>query len=261
MAVVVVARSAILFLMAWEVMTLASYLLVTFEHEEAEVRRAGFVYLLAAHAGVACLILLFLLLGRNAGSLDFAAFHAATPAATPLAAVLFALAAVGFGIKAGVVPLHVWLPEAHAAAPSHVSALMSGVLIKVGLYAFLRTLTFLPPAAWWGPLLMGVGIAGALLGISVAVYQRDLKRVLAYSSIENVGIVLLGIGVGYWGLTRGEPRVAALGMAGGLLHLWNHALMKGLMFFSAGSVVHGTGTKDIERLGGLMKTMPQPARR
>lgn len=256
MAVVVAARGVVLFLVAWEVMTLTSYLLVTFEDEEAEVRRAGWVYLLAAHAGVACLILLFLLLGRHAGSLDFEAFSTAVDPSARLATVLFALAAVGFGVKAGFVPVHVWLPEAHAAAPSHVSALMSGALIKLGIYGFLRILTFLPPAPWWGPFLMMLGVGSALVGISLALYQRDLKRVLAYSSIENIGVVLLGIGVGYWGMSRGDPRLATLGMYGGLLHLWNHALMKGLMFFAAGSVLHGTGTKDLERLGGLMKAMP-----
>jgi formate hydrogenlyase subunit 3/multisubunit Na+/H+ antiporter MnhD subunit len=137
-----------------------------------------------------------------------------------------------------------------------VSALMSGVLIKLGIYGFLRVLTFLPPAAWWGPFLMVLGMGGALLGIGLALYQRDLKRVLAYSSIENIGVVLLGIGIGYWGMSRGDPRLATLGMYGGLLHLWNHALMKGLMFLAAGSVLHGTGTRDLERLGGLMKAMP-----
>ncbi|MEW6270067.1 MAG: proton-conducting transporter membrane subunit [Thermodesulfobacteriota bacterium] len=255
MATVVSARSVVLFLVAWEVMTLASYVLVTLEHEAADVRRAGWVYLLAGHACVACLLLLFLLLGREAGSLDFAAFARATPSAGA-SALLFALAALGFGIKAGFVPVHVWLPEAHAAAPSHVSALMSGVLVKLGIYGFLRVLGFLPRAAWWGPLLIALGLAGALVGIALALQQRDLKRVLAYSTIENVGVVLLGIGVGWWGTTRGDARLAALGMAGGLLHLWNHALMKSLMFFAAGSVLHGTGTKDLERLGGLMKAMP-----
>ncbi len=259
MAVVLIARSVVLFLVAWEVMTLASYLLVAFEHEDAAVCRAGWVYLVSAHAGVACLIFLFLLFGRQAGSLEFEVFRAAVSPSPRLAAALFALAAIGFGIKAGFVPLHVWLPEAHAAAPSHVSALMSGVLIKIGLYGFLRVLTFLPIATWWGPVLMVLGMAGALLGIVLALYQRDLKRVLAYSSVENIGIVLLGIGVGYWGIGHEDPRIATLGFGGGLLHLWNHALMKTLMFFAAGSVVHGTGTKDLERLGGLMKPMPRTA--
>jgi formate hydrogenlyase subunit 3/multisubunit Na+/H+ antiporter MnhD subunit len=167
------------------------------------------------------------------------------------------LALVGFGVKAGIVPLHVWLPEAHAAAPSHVSALMSGVLIKLGLYGILRALTFLAPARWPGPVLLSLGIVGGLLGISLALYQRDMKRVLAYSSIENVGVMLIGIGLGVWAARTGHPRVAALGLCGGLLHVWNHALMKGLMFLGAGSVLHGAGSKDLEQLGGLLRRMPK----
>jgi len=248
---VVVARDGLLFLFAWEVMTLASYALIVFEYEDATVQRAGWVYLIAAHIGVACLFAMFLLLGRASGSLQFAAFT--TPTAPTL---VFLLALVGFGVKAGVVPLHVWLPEAHAAAPSHVSALMSGVLIKMGIYGLLRVMTFLPFSSRWGPTLMWLGLAGALVGISLALYQRDLKRVLAYSSIENIGLILLGIGIGLWGASHGYARLAALGFAGGLLHVWNHVLMKGLMFLSAGSVLHGAGTKDLERLGGLMKRMP-----
>jgi hydrogenase-4 component B len=249
---VVVARDGLMFLVAWEVMTLSSYLLVVFEHEDPAVQRAGWVYLIAAHVGVACLFAMFLLLGRVSGQLGFAAFAAGPTTPT----LVFLLALVGFGVKAGIVPLHVWLPEAHAAAPSHVSALMSGVLIKMGIYGLLRVMTFLPPAAWWGPTLMCLGLVGALLGISLALYQRDLKRVLAYSSIENIGLILLGLGLGFWGLHRGQGRLAALGFAGGLLHVWNHVLMKGLMFLSAGSVLHGTGKKDLERLGGLMRRMP-----
>jgi formate hydrogenlyase subunit 3/multisubunit Na+/H+ antiporter MnhD subunit len=233
-------------------MTLASYALVVFEHEEAAVRRAGWVYRVAAHVGVACLLAVFLLLGRASGRLEFAAFAVSGWGAP----VVFGLALVGFGIKAGVVPLHVWLPEAHAAAPSHVSALMSGILIKMGIYGLLRVMTFLPPARWWGPTLLWLGLVGALYGISLALYQRDLKRVLAYSSIENIGLVLVGLGVGLWGQSRGQGRLAALGLYGGLLHLWNHVLMKGLMFLSAGSVLHGAGAKDLERLGGLMRRMP-----
>jgi formate hydrogenlyase subunit 3/multisubunit Na+/H+ antiporter MnhD subunit len=247
---VVVARDGLLFLFAWEVMTLASYALIVFDYEDRTVQRAGWVYLIAAHFGVACLFAMFLLLGRASGQLEFAG------ATTSVPALVFLLALVGFGIKAGIVPLHVWLPEAHAAAPSHVSALMSGVLIKMGLYGLLRVMTFLPFQGWWGPTLLWLGLVGALLGISLALYQRDIKRVLAYSSIENVGLILIGIGVGLWGRAHGHARIAALGLAGGLLHLWNHVLMKGLMFLSAGSVLHGAGTKDLERLGGLKKRMP-----
>lgn len=255
MVLVVVARQALLFMMAWEIMSIAAFFLVTFEHEKKDVRVAGWVYLVAAHVGGAFLLAMFLLLGRTAGSLDFDTFVVPGAAA---GAVIFLLALVGFGTKAGIVPLHIWLPEAHPAAPSHVSALMSGVMIKLGLYGLLRVMMFLgPPAAWWGPLLAVIGIVGALLGISVALFQRDMKRVLAYSSIENVGLILLALGVGLWGLTRHYPVVAALGFAGAFLHIWNHALMKGLMFLGAGSVLHGAGGRDMERLGGLMKRMPR----
>jgi hydrogenase-4 component B len=257
MVMVVVARTAFLFLVAWEVMSLAAYCLVTFEHEKAEVRKAGWIYLIATHLGVAFLFLAFVLLGRNAGSLEFERFRTMPAMAGGGAGLIFVLALIGFGTKAGFVPFHVWLPEAHPAAPSHVSALMSGVMIKMGLYGMLRTLTFLgQPAPWWGLVLASIGILTALVGIALALQQRDLKRVLAYSSIENMGLIGLAMGVGLWGYASNLPIVAVLGMTAALLHIWNHALMKGLMFFAAGSVLHATGTKDMEKLGGLMKRMP-----
>jgi hydrogenase-4 component B len=257
MVMVVIARTALLFLLSWEVMSLSAFFLVTFEHEKAEVRRAGWVYLVATHLGVAFLFAAFVLLGRHAGGLDFEAFARMRPPAPGWSGLIFLLALVGFAAKAGFVPFHVWLPEAHPAAPSHVSALMSGVMIKMGLYGLLRVLSFLgPPAAWWGVVLAGLGLLTALVGVSLALYQRDVKRALAYSSIENVGLIGLALGVGLWGRSAALPAVAALGTAAGLLHIWNHALMKGLMFFAAGSVLHGAGTKDMEKLGGLMKRMP-----
>lgn len=256
MALVLLARDALSFLVAWEVMTLSSYALVALEHGAAEVRRAGWVYLIAGHVGVALLMALFFLLGARAGALDFAAYRAMPAPTGGLAVVLALLAIGGFGVKAGLVPLHVWLPEAHAAAPSHVSALMSGVMVKLGLYGIVRALGFLVPAAFWGPALVCLGFAGAIVGISQALYQRDLKRVLAYSTVENVGLVVVGLGLGYWGVHSGQPRLAALGFTAGLLHLWGHVAMKGLMFLSAGSVVHGAGTRDLEKLGGLLKRMP-----
>jgi formate hydrogenlyase subunit 3/multisubunit Na+/H+ antiporter MnhD subunit len=255
MVMVLVARDAVVFLVAWEVMTISSYLLVSFEHDQAEARRAGWVYLIAGHVGVVCLLALFQLLARGSGEFTFTGF-VSLPPARGLALPLFALAVVGFGVKAGVVPLHVWLPEAHAAAPSHVSALMSGVLVKLGLYGLLRVMTFLPPQSWWGPALIVLGLGGGLVGISLAVYQRDLKRALAYSSIENVGVILVGLGTGFWGFSHGHQRVGTLGLLGALLHVWNHAVIKGLLFLSAGSVLHGTGSKDLERLGGLLRRMP-----
>jgi hydrogenase-4 component B len=257
MALVVVSRQAVLFLVAWEVMSLAAFICITLDREDAEVARAGWVYLIASHVAATALVAFFLVFGREAHGFDFDALCAAS--LTPgISALLVVLALVGFGIKAGFVPLHVWLPEAHAAAPSHVSAVMSGILIKMGLYGILRTVLLLRgPPAWLGPLLAGIGLLGALTGITLASYQRDMKRVLAYSSIENMGLITLGFGVAFWGWNAGHPQIAALAMAGALLHMWNHTLMKGLMFLAAGSVLHGSGTKDLERLGGVLQRMPR----
>jgi formate hydrogenlyase subunit 3/multisubunit Na+/H+ antiporter MnhD subunit len=255
MLLVLLARDAVVFLMGWEIMTITSYLLVSFDHHEPAVRRAGWIYLIAGHLGLACVLAVFVLLGDRAGGFDFTAMRA-QPAGGALGVVALALAIAGFGVKAGIVPLHVWLPEAHAAAPSHVSALMSAVLIKLGIYGILRTLSFVQPTVWAGPVLGTLGAASAILGIALALYQRDIKRALAYSSIENVGVIFLGIGVGLWGQANGNPTIAALGLFGGLMHVWNHALMKGLLFLGAGSVVHAAGTRDLERLGGLLRRMP-----
>jgi hydrogenase-4 component B len=257
MVLVVVARTAFLFLVAWEIMSVAAYFLVTFEQEQSEVRGAGWIYLIAAHLGVVFLFLAFVLLGRSAGSLEFEAFGKMPDLAPAGSGLIFILSLIGFGAKAGFVPFHVWLPEAHPAAPSHVSALMSGVMIKMGVYGLLRVVTFLgTPVPWWGLMLAGLGVLTGLVGIALALYQRDTKRVLAYSSIENMGLIGLALGVGLWGWASGLAAVAVLGMTAGLLHVWNHALMKGLMFFAAGSVLHGTGAKDMEKLGGLLKRMP-----
>jgi hydrogenase-4 component B len=261
MIAVLVARHALLFLVAWEGMTLLAYLLVTHEHGEAEVQRAGWIYLVASHAAVSALLALFLGLGARAGGeLDFGALAAAAPPSIAVSVVLSCLALVGFGIKAGLVGLHVWLPEAHAAAPSHVSALMSGVVVKLGLYGLLRSVHILQPGAWLGVTLMILGVAGALYGIALAVQQRDLKRILAYSSVENLGVITIGLGLGHWARARGDGALAAVAFGGALLHLWNHAAMKALMFLGAGSVLHAAGTKDVERLGGILKVMPWTGR-
>ncbi len=252
MTLVVIARNGVLFLAAWEVMAMASFFLVTFEDEQESVREAGWVYLVATHCGTAFLLVLFLLLGREHGSLDFDQF---TAVAGP--GLLVVLAVIGFGAKAGFIPLHVWLPEAHPAAPTHVSAVMSGVMIKTGIYGLVRTLTFLgPPAIWWGWMLCGIGVSSGILGVLYALAQHDLKRLLAYHSVENIGIITLGLGVGLIGLSHGSPTLAALGFAGGLLHVLNHALFKGLLFLGAGAVMHGAGTREIDHLGGLLKRMP-----
>ena len=254
MVMVVLARNAVLFLMAWEFMALTSFFLVTFEDEKESVRKAGWTYLVASHLGTAFLLAMFVLLGRKAGSLDFDQF------APSAAGVLFLLAVIGFGTKAGFMPLHVWLPEAHPAAPSHVSALMSGVMIKMGIYGLLRTLPFLgAPPLWWGWLLIGIGLSSGVLGVLFALAQHDLKRLLAYHSVENIGIIALGLGVGLLGISSGSTTLAVLGFAGALLHVINHALFKGLLFLGAGAVAHATGTRELDHLGGLLKRMPLTA--
>ncbi len=255
MMMVVVARNGLLFLMAWEIMALASYFLVVFEDEREEVRQAGKTYLIASHLGTAFLLVFFLILGHEFRSLDFARFDHPVPAAT--ANLLFVLALVGFGTKAGFMPFHVWLPEAHPAAPSHVSAVMSGVMVKTGIYGLVRTFTFLPPPpAWWGEVLIGMGIVSGVWGILFALAQHDLKRLLAYSTVENIGIIGLGLGVGLLGWSAGNNVVAVLGFSGALLHVLNHSLFKGLLFLGAGVVLHSTGTRRLDQLGGLSKRMP-----
>ena len=251
-ALVVLAADALTFLMAWELMTLLSWLLVTHEHERAEVRSAGLLYIVLTHAGTMCLLAFFAALG----TLDFAAVKVA-PAAR---AGLFALAAIGFGVKAGAWPVHVWLPAAHPVAPSHVSALLSGIVIKTGIYGILRAsilLGVLPIGC--GITLLVLGVASALLGVLLALTQHELKRLLAYHSIENIGIILIGVGVGLAALSVRKPAVAALGFAGALLHVTNHALFKSLLFLAAGAVKRAAGTLQIDRLGGLLKSMPRTA--
>ena len=256
-SLVLAAGDAVLFLFAWEVMTVASFVLVTFDDQEAQVRRAGFTFLVASHLGTAFLVALFLLLGRHAGGFDFGRFEALRGSGAVAPALLFGLGLVGFGTKAGLVPLHVWLPEAHPAAPSHVSALLSAVMIKTGVYGLFRLIGFLPEAtAGVGLVLGGVGLGSAVAGITLALGQGDLKRALAYSSVENVGLVVLGMGMGVVGNATGLPAVAALGFGGALFHVWSHALMKGLAFMGAGTLVQAAHTQDLERMGGLLARLP-----
>jgi formate hydrogenlyase subunit 3/multisubunit Na+/H+ antiporter MnhD subunit len=270
MMFVLLARNAVLFLMAWELMALASFFLVTFEHERESVREAGWIYLVATHLGTAFLLVFFLLLARETGSMDFTIWAAKGIQAHGLAGILFLLAVIGFGTKAGFMPFHVWLPEAHPAAPSHVSAVMSGVMIKMGIYGLLRTFTFLVapacagaaagrPPLWWGWGLIGIGLTSGVLGVLFALAQHDLKRLLAYSSVENIGIITLGLGVGLLGMSADLPVLVVLGFGGALLHVVNHALFKGLLFLGAGAVLHGAGTGEIDHLGGLLKRMPWTA--
>lgn len=252
MVVVVLAHNAVLFLMAWETMALSSFFLVTFESEKEATRQAGWTYLVASHVGTAFLLVLFALLGKSSGSLDFDHFNASSGAG-----ILFVLTVLGFGTKAGFVPLHVWLPEAHPAAPNHVSAVMSAVMIKTGIYGLLRILTFLGPTqAWWGWTLCAIGLSSGILGVLLALAQHDLKRLLAYHSVENMGIIALALGVGIVGKSFHEPFVAVAGFAGALLHILNHAIFKGLLFLDAGNVAHTTHTREIDHLGGLLRRMP-----
>jgi len=260
MILVVVARNGVLFLVAWEVMSLAAYFLIMVEDEKPAVQRAGWTFLVAAHLGTTFLLVLFVLLGtgREAPfSLEFDHFSSLLSGRAVPSGVLLLLALVGFGTKAGFMPLHVWLPETYPAVPGHVAAVLSGVMSKTGIYGLLRTLTFLEgPPAWWAWLLIGVGLTSGVLGILAAQAQRDLRRLLAYSSIENMGIIALGLGTGLLGLSLPSPALALLGFTGALLHVLNHSLFKGLLFLASGAVLHGTGTTDLEKLGGVLKRMP-----
>ncbi len=254
MALVVTSRNGLLFLISWEIMSLASFFLVTFEYEKPMVRHAGWIYLIATHIGTAFLIIFFILLGIQAGSLDFDKIPAIP---SSMESILFILAIIGFGTKAGFMPMHIWLPYAHPAAPSHVSAVMSGVMIKTGIYGLVRALTVLGmPPNWWCWTLIAIGAISGVLGVLFALAQHDLKKLLAYHSVENIGIITLGLGVGLLGMNMKMPALAILGFAGGLFHVINHAVFKGLLFLGAGSVLHATKTGHIDLLGGLIKRMP-----
>jgi hydrogenase-4 component B len=262
MAVVPLAASLVTFLVAWELMALASYALILSHPEPRGTVWAGWVYAVVTHAGLACLLAGMLLVAIPAGSDRFADWPAAA-AALPAGrrALAFLLLALGFGSKAGLVPVHVWLPVAHPVAPSHVSALMSGAMIKLGVYGLCRIgFDWLGPAPpWWGVTLLLAGAASALLGILYALVEPDLKRVLAHSSVENVGIVVLGLGAGMVFRSEGLLPLAGLGAAAALIHAVNHAAFKGLLFLGAGAVLHATGTRHLSALGGLIHRMPWTA--
>ncbi len=258
MAAVLLADDAYTFMVSWEVMALASYFLVVSQHRIAEIRRAGFVYLVLAHLGAIALLLCFGVMMSGGGpglSFDAMRSHALSPA---WASVAFGLAVVGFGAKAGLVPLHVWLPDAHPAAPSPVSALMSGVMLKTALYGLLRVSLDLlhAPQWWWGLPLLALGLFGALYGALFAAVQTDMKRLLAYSSIENIGIAFSALGLALVFRGVGMRTLAALALAALLLHLLNHAVVKSLLFLATGSVLHATRQRSLGRLGGLLRRMP-----
>jgi hydrogenase-4 component B len=262
MLLVVAAANGLFFLFAWEIMSVASYFLVVYDHNDEDNVKAGFLYLIMTHIGTAFIILAFILLYQFTGSFDFIAIKAGATLIPPaIKDIVFLLALVGFGTKAGVIPFHVWLPGAHPAAPSHVSGLMSGVMIKTGIYMMIRIFLDLlqPIPVWWGFTVLVIGAVSALLGVLYALTEHDIKRLLAYHSIENIGIILLGLGSSLVFLSLGLPSLALLGLVAALFHTLNHATFKSLLFLSAGSVINQTHTRNMEEYGGLIKYMPQTA--
>src|SRR2546422_5273190 len=258
----VMADNALTFLIAWEGLSLSAYWMVLTEHDQPGTVRAGVWYIAMTHAGFAALVAMFLLMSGGDLTTSFGAMRAGAQTLSSWTRdAAFLLALFGFGAKAGIVPLHVWLPMAHPVAPSHVSALMSGVVIKMGVYGLLRvSLDLLGGGpAWWGGLALGVGAVSALLGVLYALMEHDLKRLLAYHSIENVGIIFMGLGAGLVFQSYGLPALATLGFVAGLYHTLNHACFKGLLFLGAGSVLHATHTRNMEELGGLIHRMPRTA--
>jgi len=259
MSAVTLARDGITFLLAWEIMALAAYFLVATEDEKPEVNAAGTLYMITTHVGTLGLFALFPLLTLATGSWLFPT-AGSLDASSPVAAAMFLTALFGFGMKAGIMPLHIWLPSAHANAPSHVSAAMSGVILKVGIYGLVRTLSFFHGVPfWWGALVLLLGVVSGVVGVAFAIGQHDLKRLLAYHSIENIGIIFMGLGVALIGQTTGSPAMVLLGTAGALLHVLNHATFKALLFLGAGSVIHATGTREIDLMGGVARKLPYTA--
>ena len=253
MALLGIGRNVILFMAGWEIMAIGAFLSITAEDHLARTREVGYLYLVATRVATLCVIAVLALLVVALGSPEL---EGALPGNAALAAAIFVLALAGCGLKAGVMPLHIWLPGAHANAPSHVSALMSGALIKMGIYSLLRiTSLFTAPPPWWGIAVLVLGLVSGVFGVAFAIGQHDLKRLLAYHSVENIGIIAMGVGVALIGRATGRVELVALGLAGGLLHVWNHGVFKGLLFLCAGSVLHATGTREIDHLGGLAGRM------
>jgi hydrogenase-4 component B len=261
MYAVVLSGNVITFLISWETMSIVSYFLVTFDREE-ESARAGLLYAIMTHAGTAFIMAAFFILYKYTGHTDFSGIkEAAKDIPAGIKTIVFVFAVIGFGTKAGIIPLHTWLPQAHPAAPSNISSLMSGVMIKTGIYGILRIVvdTLGVGPEWWGIAIIVIGAVSSVLGILYALTENDMKRLLAYSSVENIGIILLGIGASMVLASNGLYKLSAIAMTAGLYHTLNHTLFKGLLFLSAGSVVHATHTKNIEKMGGLIKLMPYTA--
>ena len=262
LALVFTASNVFFFLVAWEVMALSAFCLISFEHEKEKTRHAGVLFLIMSHAGTGLLLIAFLVLASASGSLDFSSFHLLASSMPPLQqGAVFLLFLFGFGVKAGLVPVHIWLPEAHPVAPSNVSALMSGIVIKTGIYGMARVFFdfYGPPPLWMGTVVLGLGVVSALLGVLYALMEHDLKRLLAWHSIENIGIILMGFGAALMFRSLGQPNLAALALIAGLYHTFNHAMFKGLLFLGAGSVVQATHTRNMEKMGGLIRRMPVTA--
>lgn len=259
MILVVMLRDALAFLVIWEIMSLSSFFLVIFESEKKETLKIGIKYLIQMHIGVVFLMLGFIWAYVQTGAaFSFDGLAVYFQAHNPF--YLFMLFFIGFGIKAGFIPLHSWLPHAHPAAPSHVSGVMSGVMIKMGIYGILRVLTYIHHDLFYiGLFILIISLISGLIGVSLAIVQHDVKKLLAYHSIENIGIIGIGIGIGTIGLAENMPIMAALGFGGGILHLLNHSLFKSLLFYTAGSIYQQTHTRNIEQLGGLIKKMPKTA--
>lgn len=255
---VVLSQNIITFLILWETMSIVSYFLVTFDRTEAS-SKAGLIYAVMTHIGTAFIIVLFLILYSQTGSMNFADMRLLSKAIDqPVKDMLFVFAMIGFGTKAGLIPLHTWLPRAHPAAPSNISSLMSGVMIKTGIYGIIRIVLDLLGGGpeWWGITVLVIGAVSSVLGVMYALMEHDLKRLLAYHSVENIGIILLGIGASMIFKTYGLYNLAAIGLIAGLYHVLNHAIFKGLLFLGAGSVMHATHIKNMEEMGGLLKKMP-----
>ena len=256
MLLVAVVQNAVAFLVVWEIMSLSSFFLLIFENEKEEVFKAGINYLVSMHIGVLFLISAFVILTIKSGSPDFASFREIFEKERGIVNVLFILLFAGFGTKAGFIPFHTWLPRAHPAAPSHISGLMSGVMIKTGIYGILRIISLISePTIFMAYLVLFVSVASGIFGIAYAAAQSNIKKLLAYSSVENIGIIGIGIGLGLLGMVYKIPGLALLGFSGGILHILNHSVFKSVLFYSAGGVLQGTHILNMEKLGGLIKFM------